>query len=261
MRCSRPLPGWHAGFAASPLFAGLDDLATVFRACPDWPPLAMLDRLARRGAVSNARGVPIRFREQQARLSQAGYEQAIHAEGNVATRRDNWHDFFNALVWLAYPMTKAALNNAQQAALARANPGGRSPRADALTLFDESGLVLLGPDRELADSLRSKQWRRAFWDLRPLWRRARLLVLGHSLLEKALNPCLDITGKCLYLPGDAELARPALDARLAAVWDGDRIQRPADLFPLPVFGVPGYHPGNGVVHFYGDTRIFRPPRC
>jgi len=38
-----------------------------------------------------------------------------------------------------------------------------------------------------------------------------------------------------------------------------RIARPADLFPLPVLGIPGWWPDNEVATFYGREDIFRPP--
>jgi len=38
------------------------------------------------------------------------YERRVHASGAVATRADNWHDLFNALVWRAFPQSKNALN-------------------------------------------------------------------------------------------------------------------------------------------------------
>jgi hypothetical protein len=261
MRQPQGPPAWRQDFHASPLFAGLADVFAAFADCREWPDPARLDRLADTAGVRNARGLPVRFITQTAGLGQAAYERLIHGEGTVPTRPANWHDFFNALIWLAYPRTKAGLNAAQQQALAEPSATGRVPRADALTLFDESGLVLVGPHPELAAALRARQWLRAFWELRPLWRQSRLRVIGHSLLEKALDPFPGITGKCLYLEGEADLPRHDLDRRLAAVLAGDAIRRPADLFPLPVCGVPGYHPGNGVVHFYADTRIFRPLRC
>jgi hypothetical protein len=48
------------------------------------------------------------------------YEARIWARGEVATRPGNWHDFFNALVWLTFPLAKAALNARHAGALASA---------------------------------------------------------------------------------------------------------------------------------------------
>lgn len=37
------------------------------------------------------------------------YEERIVLRGEVVTRPHNWHDFFNALVWMRFPRTKYGL--------------------------------------------------------------------------------------------------------------------------------------------------------
>jgi hypothetical protein len=58
---------------------------------------------------------PQRFVAQTPQLLADGlhYEQRIAQHGAIATRLGNWHDLFNALIWLRYPAIKRALN-AQQ---------------------------------------------------------------------------------------------------------------------------------------------------
>jgi hypothetical protein len=258
------LPGWRADFAGSPLFRGLESLAGRFAGNDGFPDLTQLDALATAFGIRNADGLPIRFVAQSARCSQRAYEDGIHASGQVPTRQDNWHDFFNALIWLAWPATKAALNACQHGGLEQLADGRRGPVSDAATLFDESGLVLVAPDATLAELLRAKRWREAFWEQRKLWTQARAYVIGHSLLEKAvaLAPTPGITGKCLFIATEAAALDPArLDQLVAEAWQQGRIHRPADLFPLPVFGIPGYHPGNDDPGFYADTQVFRPARA
>jgi hypothetical protein len=53
------------------------------------------------------------------------YEAHIFQTRTVPTR-DNLHDFFNGLVWLAFPQTKRRLNELQAAEIART---GVAPRA------------------------------------------------------------------------------------------------------------------------------------
>ena len=38
------------------------------------------------------------------------YEQRIFEQGLVPTRPANWHDFFNALIFLLFPQTKKEMN-------------------------------------------------------------------------------------------------------------------------------------------------------
>lgn len=259
------LPDWHTDFARSPLFHGLAHLTGTFSSQPAWPSLDCLNRLANEGGVRNASGLPIRFVSQTAHCSQRGYEDGIYTSGQIPTRQDNWHDFFNALIWLAWPRTKAALNACQHGGLAQLENGRRGPVSDAATLFDESGLVLVASDSRLAESLRAKRWRKAFWEQRTLWQQARVFVIGHSLLEKALAPTPGITGKCLFVQAEAATdsadGRARLDQEIAAAWRAGRIACPGDLFPLPVFGIPGYDPGNADPAFYENTQVFRPPRA
>jgi len=41
---------------------------------------------------------------------EAQYEPRCYLKGEVPTRAHNWHDLFNALVWLTFPATKAVIN-------------------------------------------------------------------------------------------------------------------------------------------------------
>jgi hypothetical protein len=258
------LPGWRADFATAstcvPLFAELAPLTSACANHTDWPEHAWLNRLAGELGIRNATGQPLRFIAQAEKCSQRGYELGIHASAEVPTRPRNWHDLFNALIWLAYPLTKAALNARQATLLSAADGGQRGAASDAATLFDESGLVLVTPNAELAGLLAEKCWVEAFWTQRHAWARARLHVIGHSLLEKALTPTPGITGKCLFIEAPADLPRAEIDRRVAAIWTAGSITRPAQLFPLPVAGVPGFDPGNSARAFYDNVEVFRPPR-
>jgi hypothetical protein len=77
------------------------------------------------------------------------YEGRIVLGNEVPTRVDDWHDFFNALTFTAFPRAKWALHARQFALLsarivpgARRLPGARSREQDALALFDEGGIAL-----------------------------------------------------------------------------------------------------------------------
>src|SRR6478736_4963870 len=69
-----------------------------------------LNALANSSVVSGG-GAAIRFvPPAPVREPAARYEVRIFETGEVQTRPGNWHDLFNALVWLAFPRTKAILN-------------------------------------------------------------------------------------------------------------------------------------------------------
>lgn len=184
------------------------------------------------------------------------YETHIFRTRTVPTR-DNLHDFFNGLVWLAFPQAKRRLNALQAAEIARTGIGAtRGPLRDALTLFDENGAVLDAP-AALWKALVARDWPALFVTQRALWSEARLLVFGHALLEKLVAPRKAATAHVLLrLPGadrsaalgDAELARSLSPQRLA--------QKP--FVPLPVLGIPGWCADNVSAEYYDDPKVFRP---
>lgn len=256
--------GWRSDFAGSPYFAGLHDIAGHFTHLLQWPEIDDLNHVAASLDRRNAIDLPLRFEVQEMKCGQRDYEAGIHASARVPTRRHNWHDFFNALIWLAWARTKAALNAAQTHALADCQPGRRGGLSDATTLFDESGLVLVSADAELPSLLSARRWREAFWTRRQAWRAARVYVFGHSLLEKSLCRQPGITGKCLHVQArvseDANALPGWLDRHVAQAWAEGHVTAPKQLFPLPLQGLPGFDPANGEASYYDDTRVFRPMR-
>lgn len=220
-------------------------------ATPDWarPWFAPYRDVAAPVFARMAAGAPVHAALGDPRFEPAvplaqGYERHVAATGRVPTR-DNAHDLFNGLVWLRCPAFKAALNRAHIAA-PPAPPGRRGPLRDALTLLDESGLLLAAPAR-LRQALRAQDWDTLFVWRRELWREARLLVVGHALLEKLLAPRKPLCARVLVVD---EVEAPTLPAAFA----------PADLPPLPVLGIPGWWPPNASREFYADEWVFRPKR-
>ena len=255
---------WQAQFAQHPFFSGYHALARGFANLDDWPAPERLTATAQVRGLRNAANHPVRFEPQVETCGQRDYEAGILATGCVPTREANWHDFFNALVWLNLPHLKTALNAVQCDALGQ-HDTQRGARSDAATLFDESGAVLIGPDAELADRLRDHDWQGAFVERRAWWQRNHLLIVGHAVLEKALTPYPGIIAKTLYLPWPAlgpitEAPPEGLDKALAEYWQSGALQRPADLFPIPVLGVPGMDPDNANPVYYDNSAVFRPKR-
>ncbi|NWG87939.1 MAG: DUF3025 domain-containing protein [Hydrogenophilaceae bacterium] len=257
-------PAWTPAFDTLPLCGSVAHWAACFRNAQSWPSTEQLNALAEAQNLRNAAGHAVRFAEQTSACGQLDYEQQILETGQVPTRLASAHDFFNALIWLTFPRTKAALNAVQCHELASAPKGQRSPASNAATLFDESGLVLVARDADLADLLRTKQWQAAFWEQRKKWHEARFYVIGHALMEKGLAPYPGMTGKCLFLQMDALPEAgpppPALDAAIAEAWLNGAVTKPADLFVMPVLGVPGFDAANAKAAYYDNTEVFRPPR-
>lgn len=257
-----------AAWLNSPLGAIYAPLVSAFDG-GDWPDASALDAFAARfGPVLTSTGRPVRFVEPC--LATRDYERCIARTGWVGSRVGA-HDFCNALVWLRFPRTKAALN-AAHVIETECNGGGvsaRGARRDALTQFDEDGAVVVSTEPELLEALARHEWRRVFWDERErLMRSTRFVAIGHALLDKLRRPFVGVCARALYL----ELSSPGLltdeagllawtDAELASRIDLGWPRAPAQLRPLPALGIPGQCAENVDAGYYADTRQFRPLRA
>lgn len=215
-----------------------------------------LSEAARLRHVRTAAGMPVRFVDPAA-AGPTAYEAHIAHTGEVPTR-DNLHDFFNALVWLTFPRTKARLNALQASAIAAHGIGvRRGPLRDAATLIDENGMLLVTRRADLIDALRQRAWRRLFVAHRAAWAdEVRPVVFGHALMEKLMASYKGITAHALpvLLPADAPLAE--VDAGVAAALDATL--SPRRLLPVPVLGIPDWA-SNENAAYYDDQAVFRPP--
>ncbi len=198
---------------------------------------------------------PLVFVDPSALPPGAAYEQFIFETRSVPTR-DNLHDFFNGLCWLRFPQTKKKLNELQATEIAQAGVQPlRGVVRDALTVFDENAAFLSAPE-PLWDALIARDWQRLFVGLRPLWQQAQLVLFGHALLEKLVNPRKPITAH-IYRAHPAMNSIAALDTWVAADLSADKLAA-KPFTPLPVLGVPGWWPENENFSFYDDSFVFRP---
>jgi hypothetical protein len=264
---------WNTDWlTASSMFAPLREAGGLLPPV-GWPDTGVLDAIAdecgRR--VVNANGVRVRFVVQDARPErfEEKFEPAAYLRGEVLVRRFNWHDLFNALVWMTFPTAKAALNARHFEALSARRGRRRSPEEDALTLFDEEGMIAVSSDPGLLELLRGFRWRELFWERREeAAKRMRFVLFGHALYEKAMRPYVGMTGKALLfeVPDRVlQLDRRALIGeidRVAAlcIWDRARLREGRALSPLPVLGVPGWWRDNESEAFYANKAYFRPGR-
>jgi len=274
----------------SPLFAPLRAAGTGL---PDigWPDTELLNALAdEAGRVVNAQGQRIRFVAQAPKSKdwREGFEPRAYLKGEVQVRRFDWHDLFNALVWMTFPTAKAVINARHYEILAGLSSGGlpvgellygqppaasrpntRSPARDALTLFDEDGVAVVSSDPELLQLIRDFRWKELFWKRREeLAQRMRFSVFGHALYHKAMRPFVGMTGKAVLLGVPREFLRLPLQAQLAQVdrllavhaWDRARMTHGREFAPLPVLGIPGWYVANEQESFYDNAAYFRPGR-
>jgi hypothetical protein len=206
--------GWDPRLCErSPWLWPLTAAASHFERHADWPTLADFDRAYR--AITTGLGVPeLSFRANVRKQDKhdgarvvlhALYDARIALTREVPTRERDWHDLLNMLCFSTFPHSKLALHARQYARLAERLgehatklPNRRTPEQDALTLFDEGG-VLLACDAEAHAQLSAAARPGAETLALSLCsaRRLRVVPFGHALFEH------EIEG--LRCPGGASL--------------------------------------------------------
>jgi hypothetical protein len=223
---------WVQGFqGASRAFDGYAPWSGELGALRDWPTLDTLDAMLRAAGGPDApRAIRQGPKLRGARARETVYDATIIERGAVPTRERSWHDVMNALVWMGFPQSKRSLHERQYRALCSAVaerfdalPGARTGAQDALSMFDEGGVLWL-VERGLAPALEGAF--RAL-DRGPAREaiasgRARLWVFGHGILESvlltgALVPvhALAVVVACGAVPTDPSEARAVADSLLA----------------------------------------------
>jgi Protein of unknown function (DUF3025) len=223
----------------------------------EWPSVESLN------AAGDGALLPNRFVKQTPALLADGfhYEQRIFARNQIATREHNWHDLFNALVWLRFPQIKSALNARQVNEIAVVGPRQRSRAQCALTHFDEGGAIVTLRDRSLLEIWDAHDWVALFCDRRQAWSDGsiQVQVFGHALLEHALRPGQMLVSKTLVVCHEA--GSSAVTTTVArAIGEGAILNDPQELRPLPLSGIPGWHGNSDNVDFYRTAACFRPLR-
>lgn len=196
------------------------------------------------------------------------YEIHIAKTGEIPTRAQDWHDWFNALCWLAWPNSKVALNQRHQDAMA-AGELKRGPIRDCATLLDECGIVMACSDAALTQALDNMQWQQLFVERREAWgRQIKPFIIGHALYETGLSPHIGWCGKAYVIDVpehffmlDDRQQQKVLDELLASRLTGTvELTTPKALWPLPLLGIPGWCTENEHPGFYENTDYFRPSR-
>lgn len=253
-----------------PWLSSLRSIAQPILQSADWR--AALNTAAT--PLKNHRGLPIRFVPQAELPSGTPYEAFISGTGQVPTR-DNLHDFFNALVWLAFPKIKSQLNACQAAEIARMSNAAtdlslsmsnRGRVRDAATIFDENAALIITRDPELVEALRNHEWRHVF-----IGRREAFLqdydvwLFGHALMEKLELPYKGITAHAWTVEADNTFF--ILSPMEKRIWVDEQVSKQlayglstSSFTPLPVLGLPGWW-GSQEESFYSDTKVFRPKRA
>lgn len=211
------------------------------------------------------------------------YEPRIYLKGEVQTRENNWHDFFQVFIWSLFPKTKACLNKhhyhaacqRQQIQRKEANSDkhkqnlNRSPLENAITLFDECGAIIVSSDSALLEMIRNFEWKKLFIEHRQaVNKHLRCIVFGHAMYEKALTPYTGMTTPSLLFQIDETLLKADqktlidyLDEKTSKIFiENHAAITPKTLQPFPVLGMPDWTVLNSDPQYYDNSQYFRPPR-
>ena len=236
----------------------------------DWPGcrglLALLDE-----PVILSSGILLDMKTQDETLPflEMGYEERIYKKGIISTREQNWHDLFNAFIWMLFPKTKVLLNTLHIQELEQQPGKKRTPARDAITHLDESGIIIASSSADLLDALKDHQWHDLFVQSRHLWwQDIGAFVFGHGMYEKAFKPFTGFTGKayCLkiednFFQNDKQTQYRILDQLLCDdIRKKNALSDSRHLSPLPILGVPGWSKDNEDPRYYENRAYFRSKR-
>jgi hypothetical protein len=227
---------------------------TVGRGCPPY------NHVDAASAIPNFIPPPART------LSAIDFERRVVEHNELIVRPDNLHDLLNALVWLTFPKTKRAISEAHVALGVNKEGKTRPRRRDVLTVFDESGMIVLSQRDDLPELNRTHQWRELFVTHRADFiDQARPILFGHGAMEQLgqqlPHPHRGLTAKALWLPLPVATTVFEIDHYLATrIISGERLHEQERTIPMPLLGLPGWFAENQSPSCYDDESVFRPRR-
>ena len=216
--------------ASPPVIDLLDELELL--EFSDFPSPEVLNELTSK-YYKQWKGPTFKGQSQFSESEKRYYETIISEDGVVPTREQNWHDLFNALIWLQFPKTKSLLNELHISDINEYGVNPRTVRRNRITHFDECGVVLAieepsqcvqPPDslkkatqnhiatarndeskktgveslEAFLQQLAEHEWEEAFLANRERWHaEVTPFIFGHANLEMMLNPFIGLTGKWL----------------------------------------------------------------
>jgi len=274
------LKNWIPDFSSrSPIFEPLLPWAKKFSPFTrDWPSLMdyqkLLDDLPE--PITTLGGQIIKIVPQDGKPGHFNehYAPRLYFTGELQTRTENWHDYFQFLTWFMFPKTKAVINSihipaAQSRIEQKVDLGRRSPIENMLSLFDEGGAVILSNDESLLQLIQDFKWKELFWSRRDeLDSKLKLVTFGHALYEKGLSPYVGMTANCILfkveknvLELNSEQQLQWIDRKLAqTLCDEGIYNKPKDLRPFPLLGLPGWDVNNELESYYDNDNYFRSGR-
>lgn len=265
---------WQADFFAHKiLFNDISSTAAIFRDYTAWPDLDDYNTLLRQraGLIRSLSGAVLHFAPQSKKTHNLdeSYEARIYLKGEIQTRLQNWHDFFQVMIWSTYPRTKQMINAIHYQALSnRKFSSRRSAVENSLTLFDECGAIIVSSDQHLVELLKTFSWNELFLTHRNAFeKKIKCFIFGHALFEKCLNPYIGMTAHCICIDVDDDFfslplinQQERIDSLACLHFKNNSQISPRELHPLPILGVPDWDTRNSNPAYYQNAAYFRAGR-
>jgi len=247
-------------FHTSPIIRQLSNLTSYFIDFSCWPSLYDYKNIF---ALKNIDIIPI-AQSVSVESFEDQYEPRVYLKKELQTRTENWHDFFNALVWLSFPNTKKTLNSLHFDSASNRKPGtNRSTLENRITQFDECGAVIISSNKRLLELIRNHQWKELFIENKDSFAsEIKCVIFGHAIFEKALTPYIGMTCHCILIEDSnlleevQEANYTGLDLYLSDLWQDEISVNPRRFNALPVLGIPGYWSDQSI-SFYNNEKYFR----
>ncbi|MBI2792562.1 MAG: DUF3025 domain-containing protein [Gammaproteobacteria bacterium] len=230
----------------------------------DWPFIDTYNDLAKM-CFEESLECKVEFQIQQPYMR---YETYVNLKRIVPTRPYSWHDFFNNLSWLTWPRMKSAIVKRACQESDKAQVKERTSLQNTLAHFDECGVVICSDNLEIFEMIRLFEWKKLFFETQNLISHCIPIIVGHGLLEKALNPYIGLTAKAIFLQVDKDFFQKDMQSQnkfidqemakyiLSATFPNS----PQALHPFPILGWPQWHQDNHDENFYKNTAYFRTGR-
>lgn len=192
------------------------------------------------------------------------FERRVVEHNELIVRPNSLHDLLNALVWCAFPRTKRAISETHVTLGINKDGKTRPRRRDVLTLFDESGIIILSENDDLRAMNQQHQWRELFVTHRADFiGQTRPILFGHGAMEQLGSQLPQVhrglTVKALWLPLPPATPLDQLDQYLAhCIARGECLGEQERSTPMPALGLPGWFSANESPACYDDERVFRP---
>jgi hypothetical protein len=260
---------WNPNFIEqSPIFDSIRDVSVPFSTLSSWPTLQQFAGEFRKRNIQSYANKPVHPVEQAGAPEkfEDHYESRIYLAGELQTRLENWHDYFNAMCWLQFPKIKSALNVLHfENSKIRKVGSNRSPLENAITLFDECGAVIVADDDSLLEMIREHDWKELFWSNKALFgKHIQCYVFGHAMHEKSLMPYIGMAAHSVMLNQGSDFFQKKyveqlkdIDRIVADLWINKKIEKPKDMQPFPLLGVPGWWHEKQDEVFYSNDEYFR----